>query len=247
MVRSSLSVLARHGCRARAAAQQRHLAEGLAAAQLGKNPGAGTRGDHLHGAVGDEIEGIAGIACVEDDLAGLHGSRAHAIEQWRHFLGRQVAQQVAAREQRKPVAQRAALAVQRVFHETRGITQCRSLLFEEERGDVVDNGAGGEAAGYGGPGGVDVGAPPGELRCAFETKLDRKRGDQRSRGEGQHTRQHLLREGNVKTQHRAKNDRTGGRQAQDGDVEEGTCTCDQTICLTTQVSHGRRRSGIWTS
>src|SRR5262245_4225943 len=78
---------------------------------------------------------------------------------------------------------------------------------------------------------MDVGTLPHELRCAFESKLDRERRDQRSRGEGQHARQHLLRERNVETQHRAKDDRAGGGQAQHGDVEEAACTCDQRIFL----------------
>ncbi len=186
-----------HGGGARAAAQQRHLAERLAVAQLGQHA---LVGQHLDAAVGHDVEGIGRLALVEHRLARLDLALAHALEQRLDVLGRQVAQQVAGRQQRQVLARGLPLAVQRILDETRGVAQRRALLLEEQRGDVVDHRAEREAAGDRRPGDMDVGAVPGEVVGAFEAELDRECGDQRAGGEGEDAGQHFLWERDIEAE-----------------------------------------------
>ena len=75
--------------RARAAAQQRHLAERLAGAQL-RHRMAGLVVQHLDGAAGDDVERVTGVAEAEDRLVRVDLVLPDPIEQGLDLLGRQV-------------------------------------------------------------------------------------------------------------------------------------------------------------
>ena len=85
---------------------------------------------------------------MEDDRAGRHVAFLDPVDQRLDVLGGEVAQQLALGEQGDARARLLALAVEGVLEEARGIADRRTLLLEEERGQVVDGGARREAAVY---------------------------------------------------------------------------------------------------
>ena len=68
---------------------------------------------HLDAALGHDVERVARVALAEHRLARLDRALMQAVEQRLDILGREMAQQVALRQQGQGRAQLLALAIQR--------------------------------------------------------------------------------------------------------------------------------------
>jgi hypothetical protein len=211
--------LGAHRRRARAAAQQRHLAERLAFAQ--RREYAAVAVQHLDLAIRHDVERIAGIAGAEHDLGRRHAVLGQMFEHGLHVCRRQVAQHLAFRELGEVAVDFLALALERILQELRRIAQRGAVLLEEQRGHEVDHRAEEEAAGDRDPGGMHVGAVLGELVRALEGELDGERRDQRAGSEGEDSRLQLVGDRQVEAERRAHHHRARGEEAEQRHLEDG--------------------------
>src|ERR1700754_3144280 len=132
--------------------------------------------------VGDDVEGIAGITGPEQDFTRLQAAFANSRQYLFDPLGRQVAYQVARRQQLDALTRIRLFARQRIFTELGNATYSRSFAFQKQRCRVVDDGACSEPRTDECPCRVRIEALMMKGLRAFIRKLDRQRRDQGAGG-----------------------------------------------------------------
>ena len=182
-----------YGRGARAAADQRHLAESVSFSKPRNctGVGAGIR-EHIHLAFGNDVERVARIADVKQDFAGFEMALADIGQNALDAFRRQMPQQIAFRQQLDQLARFLLLALKRVFLEMRGITNRRASPFEIDRRRVIDRRAKCKTAADKAPSRVGGKAVTVQVLRALERKLDGERADERAGGKGENAGQDPL-------------------------------------------------------
>lgn len=182
------------------------VSERLASPLSGAELGNGVRGDwsvawgigqDFDRSARDDVQRIARIAGTEQNLASREVPVLHARQQLLDPLCRQVAQEIAFRQQPDQLLCFFLLAFERVFTKARLVADGGALLLEKEGRRIVDDGPRGEAATYERPRRTRVEPEMVQLLCADESELDGERADQRPCREGEDAREHPLREGHI--------------------------------------------------
>ena len=111
------------------AAQQRHLPHCLPLAKLSQDTRRLALGDNLDDTLGHDIEGIAWIPSTEQHLAFHQAALGDALDQRLKFLRRQMAQQLAFRQQFDLRTGRLALSIKGIFVKAGRVADGSALLF----------------------------------------------------------------------------------------------------------------------
>jgi hypothetical protein len=121
---------------ARTSTEQRHLSKGVPHAKRG-NGAAGGLGaryavcQHLHFSERDNVEGITGFSGLEQNFTRLQVAGVDARQDLLDLFGRQMAHQIAGRQQLDSLARIRLFACQGIFAELGDVAYRRSLLFQE--------------------------------------------------------------------------------------------------------------------
>ena len=161
-----------------------------------------------------DIQRVAGIAGVEENLTIIEMAGADAGQNSFDLFGWQMTQQIAFREQLNRFLRVLLLASEGILAKPCRVAYCGPLLVEEQGCEVVDDGTEGEAYTDKRPGRIGVEPLTMQFLSAFEGQFYCQRTDQGTRGKSEDASQHALGERNVQTKSSPDNRRRGCQKSQ---------------------------------
>src|SRR5450631_1390424 len=142
-------------------------------------------GQDFHSSMRYDVEGVTWVTGPKQNFTCLQLPVADTRENSLDLLGRQMAHQVARREQLDALVRIRLFARQGIFAKLGDVAYGRSLFLQKQRCRVVDDGANSKSGADKCPRSAIVEALMMKCLCALIGKLDRQRGDQSAGGKGQ--------------------------------------------------------------
>ena len=174
-----------NGGSTRLPAEEGHLAECLSFAQLRElfsgdvsiEAVAGREPKHVDLALRHDVERVSSVAGTEENLAIVEVAVADAWQDSFDFFRRQMAQQIAFRQQLDRLFRILLLAPQGILAKSCRVAYRRTLPVKEQGRDIINDGTEREAAANERPGRIGAKTLPMQFLGAFERQFDRQRTD----------------------------------------------------------------------